>query len=383
MHVLPLARQARVLVVDDDPVNRVVLEALLVEAQYTVFQAEDGPQALAEIDRLDPDVVLLDLTMPGMSGVEVCRRLRENGSQIPVVFVTGRVDREARILCKAAGGDEVLTKPVDELELLARMKNLVLVREGQRLREQHRQRVEAELERAREELVRVDRMATLGKLAAGVGHELNNVAAVYLSLLTAVKECHRTGERLREDDLQALDWVGAHLTCHARQLLSAGRPAGTEKAVVDLRETTQAMLALLNTVGKTRRVEVHTSFPEVPVRVAVNRMRLEQILVNLVGNAVDAVEDGGRGSGQITVRVGGDPAAGTASCCVEDNGCGIPTSALQAVLEPFYTTKPAGRGTGLGLTVVRQLLQEAGGRLDIQSVHGEGSSFTFTLPLSS
>ena len=120
--------------------------------------------------------------------------------------------------------------------------------------------------------------------------------------------------------------------------------------------------------------------PQTPVCATVDRTRIEQILVNLVGNAADAL--GGVPSNRRRIRIGLLEEAGTVVLHIEDTGTGIPADKLDAIFEPYYTTKPVGKGTGLGLPVVKQLVEDYRGRIAVMSTVGEGTRFTVTLPAS-
>jgi len=233
------------------------------------------------------------------------------------------------------------------------------------------------------QLLRADRLATLGTLAAGVGHELNNIPQILKSYLCFVRDRCVTGMPPEDEDLTALERASEHVRMHAAHLLALGRPGPDHAEAVDLREVVTATLAMLAAVGKTRRVKIAVLAPDVPVTVTVNRTRIEQVLVNLVGNAVDALAEL---RDRPTVRVVIEAESGATGrrrvrCRVEDNGPGMSADTLGQIFEPYFTTKPVGKGTGLGLPVVRQIVEAYGGALSATSREGEGTTFTFDLPV--
>ncbi|HYO51173.1 PAS domain-containing sensor histidine kinase [Archangium sp.] len=249
-------------------------------------------------------------------------------------------------------------------------------------RVRYHEMLEAELERTRNQLLRVERLATLGTLAAGMGHELRNISTVLNGLRTYFSECAQRGVPPDPEELEELGWACGHVAMHGRHLMELGRPGRSTVERVDLRELVSGSLAMLRTAGIIKHLKVSASVPESPVWVEVNRTRVEQVLLNLVSNATDAVESVRDRPAEVRVRLFEDRSSGTACCSVDDTGVGIPEENLSTIFEPWFTTKPPGRGTGLGLPVVRTILQEFGGDLSVESQVGKGSAFTFRLPLA-
>jgi PAS domain S-box-containing protein len=240
--------------------------------------------------------------------------------------------------------------------------------------------IEDQLEQTRTQLLLAERRATLGTLAGGVGHELRNIAQIQVAAIDELGRALEDGAdvtALLREVLPDLERVAEHITTHGRRLLQLARPGPDHVSPLDLNVVVRDVVGMLRGAGRLRRVDLTLSLPATPVIVTVNRTRIEQILVNLLVNAVDAI---GVGNGAITIGVREDLAAGRVVCTVRDTGCGIPPEALERVFEPFYTTKPAEVGTGLGLSVARQIVKSYGGGLDAESTVGVGSAFSFDLP---
>ncbi len=373
--------KGHILVVDDEPLNRELLEAILAPEGYSISHAEGGAEAIDIVSAGGVDLVLLDVLMPGLDGIQTCRTLRESSADVPVVFVTAQHDRNVRIRGKEAGADDFLTKPVDEIELLIRVKNLLLVKAYHDMQRRRREDLEAELERVREQMLRVDRLATLGTLAAGVGHELLNAAAIFHVALSMVNERAATRLQPQQEDLDNLARVAEHITMHGKQLLKLGQPWPHKRERVDLRAVVKETLSMLRAAGRTKYVDVITVLPEGPLHAEVVRARVEQLLANLVNNAADAIAEAHASKGRIIVRLEPGPEQGRARLSVEDNGVGIDEANLNLIFEPYFTTKPPGKGTGLGLPVVKQIVAALGGRLTVQSRLGYGTTFAVEIPL--
>ncbi len=235
------------------------------------------------------------------------------------------------------------------------------------------------LDEARAELLHVERFATLGTLAAGVGHELNNLAHVLTINLALLRRGAERGEVPDPRSLGDVERAAGHVIAHAKQLLSFGRPGPDHAAPIDLREVVRETVAMMRHVGKLRHVAVALDLPEEPVTVTVSRVRIEQVLINLLANAGEAFIQAGMADGSVTVAL--ELAGARVRCSVKDDGPGMTADALERIFEPYFTTK-GHKGTGLGLTVVRRIVQDYGGDVAVHSRPHHGTTFTFDLPLA-
>lgn len=231
-------------------------------------------------------------------------------------------------------------------------------------------------------VVRALSQPPLATLASGIGHELRNVAQVQV---VAIEELRRALEQGGDVSQRAasvlpdLTRVTEHVSTHARSLLHIAR--GTEPptnlpGVVDLRLVVRDTIGMLRSAGRLDGQPIKTVLPAEPLTVAVDRVRLEQVLVNLIANAADASTRGG----EIEIAARAE-AVRRAVCTVRDYGHGIAPDQLDAIFQPYFTTKSPERGTGLGLPVVREIVESYGGRLRVRSSSGAGTTFTFDLPL--
>lgn len=239
--------------------------------------------------------------------------------------------------------------------------------------------IEQQLDQTRASLLLAERRATLGTLAGGVGHELRNIAQIQVAAvdeLASALEADEDVARLARAILPNLERVASHITAHGQRLMQLARPGPDRVDALDLDDVVRDVVLMLKGAGKLRRVEVKLQLA--PLTVTVNRTRIEQILVNLVVNAVDAIGDAAAGTIAIRMFPGDDGAR--VFCEVTDTGCGIPADQLDMIFQPFFTTKPEERGTGLGLPVAREIVESYGGRLQVRSTPGRGTTFTFDLP---
>jgi PAS domain S-box-containing protein len=239
--------------------------------------------------------------------------------------------------------------------------------------------IEEQLDETRQMLLLAERRATLGTLAGGVGHELRNIAQIQVAAIDELAYALTIGNAditaLARQILPDLERVGEHITAHGQRLMQLARPGPDHVAPIDLNNVVRDVAAMLKLAGKLGRIACKLVLDATPLTVTVNRTRIEQILVNLVTNAVDAID--GDGSVTIEARLSTDETR--VVCEVRDTGSGIPADQLEKIFEAFYTTK-GDKGTGLGLPVVREIVSSYGGELTVQSTVGAGTTFTFDLP---
>lgn len=361
---VPDSRPSRVLIVDDQEMMRLVMRSFLEKDGYVVIEATDGQAA---IDRMgEADVVVMDVLMPGVDGITACRQIRELDRGLPVVLVTATTDRQARIDGKAAGADDFLTKPIDAAELCARVGVLARAKALAAQVAIERGRLQAELLVAQDAVAYLERLATLGTLAAGVGHELKNLANVVLGV----------GDDLRQDEPGArelgapvLERVGRHLAFLGQNLMRLGNRSEASEEPVDAVQVARQVRELMRRAGRLSGTTVTLDVSACPP-VRANALELEQVLINLIGNAVDAVD--GCARREVAITVGPGPLG--VRLVVRDSGVGMAPEVLERVFEPYFTTKVDGRGTGLGLPVVQQRVLAWDGAIHLDSAPGAGTS---------
>ncbi|MDI1432995.1 ATP-binding protein [Polyangium sorediatum] len=384
-------RGPRVLVVEDNPDMGSYLVDLL-SAEYDVELVTNGRAALGAVEARRPEVIVSDVMMPEMDGFELVRRLKRDPASraIPILLLTARAGSAAAVGGLDTGADDYLSKPFEPAELAAR------VRAAARL---HRAHVElAEKNRAltatlqrlsetQEELVQAGKMAAVGTMLAGLSHEINNPLAVVLMNAQLLLR------RLDAAKGAALDEVGLRKALHTIEsqstrcsrlvhtLLDYAREHPTGREPCDVRAALDRVLAFTAPQARAREVRLDVwQDPEAPQAVLANAAQLDAALLNVVGNALDAVSEGGAVSVVARSLDKGEDAAPAVEIEVRDTGCGIPAENLDRIFEPFFTTKPPGQGTGLGLTLTQRFVADHGGRLCVTSQLGVGTTVRMSLP---
>jgi signal transduction histidine kinase len=366
-----------VLLVDDEVDFLENLGQRLKLRGLPTLTATSGPQALEIIGRERVDVVVLDVRMPGMDGIETLRRIKESHPGIEVVMLTGHADLETSLEGMRFGFFDYLTKPVRLETLLEKIDEA-----HQRVRGERVESRETFTDKLQEHMIVADRLASLGELAASIAHEINNPLAVISEsagwLRSRLERNDMPPEELRSAVRRALDKIESAIDRAARisrNFLHFSRAPDARVREVDLGELAAEVRELTMRSAAAANIEIRTDLAPVgAATVITDPFQLRQVLVNLVTNAVQAI---GR-DGRVELEVKADPMH--SSIAIIDNGPGIAEEHLERIFEPFFTTKQEGHGTGLGLAVSRGIVEKLGGRLEVENRPGKGCTFRVVLP---
>ena len=408
------AKQFRLLLVDDEPVNRQVLHNHLSMQNYQLAEAADGEEALKMVAEQGPfDLILLDIMMPRLSGYEVCSQLREtwSASELPVIFLTAKNQISDLVQSFAVGANDYLCKPVSKHELLIRVESHLKfldinrhleskVAERTEILEQQKQQIIA----SQQQLIHAEKMASLGTLTAGVAHEINNPTNfVQLSVQNLEVGLSRFQQYLfdlasDEADESILESFRAKFKPLYNQLLTIkdgteriktivrhlrvfSQLDAAEQKNVQITDLLQSTISLLQTkyLEVAKFVTVFTDSPELYCYPA----QLNQVFMNLIVNACDAIQNkqqqqNSRVQGQVVVgcRLIND----IIHISIKDDGAGMTEQTCERLFEPFYTTKEVGEGTGLGLSISFGIVQKHGGEITVESELEVGSELLVKLP---
>ncbi len=243
-------------------------------------------------------------------------------------------------------------------------------------------RLESQRDAFYAELTRLSKVASLGEVSSGIAHDLNNPLAVMNEEAGWIADLLRGEENgsahTRDEILNSVDQIQVQIRRSrdiVRRVLNWARDADEEAGAVDLNALLDKTLYLLESDLQTANVRVVRRLEADLPPVAAGAVELRQVLINLMKNALDAMEGGGTLT--LTTERTGD---GSVLAAISDTGRGIPADQVPRLFEPFFTTKPEGRGTGLGLSISSWIVRKLGGRIDVASAVGRGSTFTVTLP---
>jgi signal transduction histidine kinase len=370
----PATHPARVLVVDDEDRNRRLLVTMLEAEGHVALEAGDGPQALEQARRSHPDLILLDVMMPGMDGFSVARTLKADPATraIPIVMVTALDDRASRLGGLEAGAEEFVCKPVDRIELQARLRNLLRLKG-----------LMGELEQARDEAEAASRAKSA--FLSSMSHEIRTPLNAVLGFSELLLQEQGLSAR-QQDYLQIINRAGDHLLGLINEVLELARiEAGRASLALeplDLPRLIKELAALFRVKAEDKGLNLacHVD-PQVPSFVLADANKLRQILMNLLGNAIKFTEAGGV---SLEVRAMGSPGeAWPLRFEVKDTGPGIDPEGLERIFTAFEQTASgaAKGGAGLGLAISRQYARLMGGDLEGASEPGRGSCFSLNLTL--
>lgn len=394
-----------ILIVDDVPANIGVLVEFLEEKQFRVLVARDGEEALDRCRLVQPDLVLLDVMMPGIDGLETCRRLKQHSEtvQIPVIFMTALTDSDNVVAAFEAGGVDYVTKPIRITEVLARIHTHLAVRA------MHKQLSDQNtlLQAANDRLLQTEKLASIGQLAAGVAHEINNPIGFVSSNLGSLQNyvatlfgaldnyqqaaastpavAARIAELKEEAEVDFIREDFLALMSESRDGLQRVKDIvqslkdfshvhSASTTFADLHRGLDSTLNIVNSEIR-HKAEVVKEYGDLP-NISCVASQLNQVFMNLLVNAAHAITT----RGVITIRTGSE--GDWAWIEIGDTGSGMSAETMQRIFEPFYTTKPVGTGTGLGLSVSYGIVKAHGGRIEVHSELGKGTRFTVHLPIN-
>lgn len=421
--------QNQILIVDDNPTNVKVLFECLKSVGYRVLVAQTGDSALEKLQLVSPDLILLDVMMPGINGFETCKQLKASPEtqDIPVIFMTALSDTEEKVKGFSVGAVDYITKPFQREEVLARVNTHLQLRN---LTQQLEQRVNErtyeltktleKLQDSQLQLIQNEKMSSLGNLVAGVAHEINNPIGFISGNLDqatiAVKdviECLRLYQqevphgtlqnKIVEVDLEYLIEdlpkmlnsmkIGCDRIREISTSLRTFSRSDTDiKTYADIHEGIDSTLMILS-----HRLKSNETRPEIQVIKKYSNIpkiycylgQLNQVFMNILANSIDSFEEANQNRTYSEIEE--NPNIITISTInteqqiwilIEDNGCGMAPDIKNRIFDHLYTTKPIGKGTGLGLSISKQIIEvKHQGKLSVESELGKGSVFKITLPI--
>ena len=400
----------KILVAEDNVVSQNILEKILEKTGHEVMTAENGLKAWELLQRNSVRMVITDWMMPEMDGLELCQKIRSSDlpDYIYIIIITSRDKKEDIIKGLEAGADDYITKPINPNELHARLKA------GERIIQLEKRQKEIQLQ-----ILQSEKMASIGQLAAGVAHEINNPTGFVSSNLKTLSDYQNDITKLIQQyrklitDLRDIIAKGDFHSSIIKQVeqisaleteidvdfilddikdLIKDCKEGTErikKIVLDLKDFAHPGEDKIQTTDINKGIEstLNVVWNELKYKAAVAKdygdlprvqcypQQLNQVFMNILVNAAQAIKK----RGEIRVSTRSDN--GYVEIKISDTGSGIPKENLPKIFDPFFTTKKVGKGTGLGLNVAYNIIKKHKGTIDVESELGKGTAFTIRIPV--
>jgi C4-dicarboxylate-specific signal transduction histidine kinase len=381
---------ARILCVDDEPLNLSLLEAMLSPRGYDVVSAVNGPEALEKIAAERIDICLLDVMMPGMDGFEVCRRIKSDDlhRNIPVVMVTSYADMENRIRGIEAGAEDFISKPFDSAEVLARIKMLLHVKslndrlqsayhniaELNRTLEERIVQAVDDLRRKDQMLILQDRLAVMGEMINNIAHQWRQPLNTLGLIIQQLPLFYKSGE-ISEEMLK--DYVGnsMELIQHMSQTIEDFRnffKSDKEKVHFSVNQVIARTLALIEKSFKDQKIGI-ALHPEGDPMANGYPNEYAQVLLNILMNARDELVAHNVDDALISIHAFAE--GGRSVVTITDNAGGIADEIIYRLFDPYFTTKGPDKGAGIGLFMSKTIIEKnMGGRLTVCNT-GSGAEF--------
>ncbi|MEG4839752.1 hybrid sensor histidine kinase/response regulator [Microcoleus sp. B9-D4] len=372
--------QFSILIVDDEPDNFDVLETLLSEQEYELYYAANGQEAIASLDVFEPDLILLDVMMPGIDGIEVCRQIKamSKWKAVPIIMVTALNRKSDLANCLTAGADDFISKPVNAIELRARVHSMLRIKQQYdniqnlyHIQENTLNLLESTLNELR------------GNLASTLSHELNtplNGILGTIGLLKADIE-HMDIAQIREilgwanDSARRLEKLTKKFLIYLELELSASRQHKIESARTQF--SASAIEAALKSQAQSvnRNNDLVLALEE--AEIALSDRYLSTIVHQLVDNALKFSSPG------TTIKVSSKVVGKMLNLSVHDSGRGMTEEQIAKIgaFMQFERKRYEQQGTGIGLKIVQKIVEQAGGEFSITSIYQKETTVHLTLPI--
>lgn len=363
-----------ILVVDDTQQNVQVLTQMLRGKQYKVLAAFNGEDAIALLSRKTPDLILLDVMMPGMDGFETCREIRKESAydDIPIIFLSALSDVDAKVKALESGGVDYITKPFQQLEVLARI-------------ELHLRLRRLELER-QENVARLEKMNREKDEVLGIiSHDMRNPIGGIIGISNFLRTDGPSDDKELADMLKLIESSAERLLSLVNDLLDIALIEANSLQLTftetDIGAYCNDVIQLHRATAKSKGVRLDLVEKVEGIMAEVDVTKFSQIVGNLVSNAIKFTEEGG----QIRVEIGSSPIDSTQlQLQIIDSGMGIPKDLMPKLFEKFGAQRlgtKGEKGTGLGMPLVKRYIDLHHGTVTVDSMEKIGTTFTIRIPL--
>jgi len=371
----------KILLVDDEEGIRKVLDISLSDSGFKVFTAETGKEALDIFRKMRPPIVLTDIKMPGMDGIELLQKIKEESPDTEVIMITGHGDMKLAIRSLKYDATDFITKPIndDALEIALKRANEKITLRA-KLKE-YTENLELLVEEKTKKLLETERLAAIGQTVGGLAHAIKNIAGGLTGgAFVLEKGIDLHNEKYLHEGWDMVKGNLARIKGMALDLLSYTKERDPDYQLLDPNSLAQEIADLMLPRARENDVSLEVESDESLLQVWLDPEGIHRCLLNLVTNAIDACIniDITQGQGRVLLRT-----LKTEGWAVEfqvvDNGCGMDEETKEKIFRRFFSTKGS-RGTGLGLMITKKIIDEHEGAIEFDSEKGKGTRFIIRLP---
>jgi len=373
--------ETQLLLVDDEPGILKVLGISLADRGYRVLTAESGEMALRVFHEAHPPIILTDIKMPGMDGIELLKRIKEESPNTEVIMITGHGEMELAIQSLKYNASDFITKPIDDEALdIALRRALEKLAYKKKLKE-YTENLENLVEEKSRKLVEAERLAAVGQTVAGLAHAIKNITSGLTGGMYVLEKGidleNRTylsqGWQMIKGNVQKIKGMAVDLLNYAKE-------REPEYQLCDPNLPLQEVMDLMRSRAEENGVALKCDLAEDLPTVFLDPEGIHRVLLNLVSNAIDACTDISCASKTCEVFLRTlKPQGWAVEYQVTDNGCGMDEETRKKIFQIFFSSKGS-RGTGLGLMIAKKIVDEHGGLIDLSSEKGNGTVFRVRLP---
>ncbi|MEK9627781.1 MAG: ATP-binding protein [Nitrospinota bacterium] len=405
----------KILLIEDDEDDAYYIKDILIEGLTDTIPKIDHfssiEKDLKEINPFSYDLALFDYRLGKMNGIELVRNFRQQNCSIPIILFTGQGDQEVAVEAMKAGATDYLTKGKLSIESVTKSIRYVMglhheaalrIEAEEKLKTSHANRQIAhkelqasigKLETAQKQIIRAEKLAGIGRLVAGVCHEILNPLNI-ISGHTQSLLMERCSDPPLKKDLDSIMEEINRITKIITGLLLFSRKGNMELKEANIVKELESALVLVEKDLRLGGIVIKREFELTPIMVMIDTDGIRQVFLNIIHNAKHAINNGGTLTVSIEIlnsdsalhppspnEVGRIKTNKLLRIKFRDTGAGIEKNDLEKIFEPFYTTKPEGKGTGLGLSISYSIIERHGGNLEIESNVGEGTTVTINFPI--
>ena len=370
-----------ILLVDDEAGIRKVLGIALTDLGYRVITAQNGKEALRKFESKKPPIILTDIKMPEMDGIELLRRVKQKRPDTEVIMITGHGDMDLAIKSVKYEATDFVTKPINDeiLEIaLSRAQERIAMRHKL---EEYTQNLEKLVQEKTQKLVEAERLAAVGQTVAGLSHAIKNITGgLKGGAFVLEKGIELSDQKYLMQGWEMVKGNVDKITNLSMDLLNYAKETDLNFTDCDPNQPAREVFDLMLPRARELGIDLAKDFSDQQNTCQFDADLMYRCLLNLVTNAIDACihEAAGKRTKKIRIRTRTKP-DGSIEYQVRDNGCGMNAEVKKNIFQRFFSTKGS-EGTGIGLMITKKIVDEHHGEISVESEEDVGSTFTIRIP---